>query len=118
MRAYSTRCRLIPVAGFAFRGMRRTEPLPRRRIIIRTAPWSEPFRSLQLVSEGKSHVQIRNQNVDHSSKAPLKSDMKAGVQPNQEPGPKVPKQGDQPKSEEDSPNKGEGNENTGYSGGT
>ncbi len=59
-----------------------------------------------------------NQNVDHSSKAPLKSDMKAGVQPNQEPGPKVPKQGDQPKSEEDSPNKGEGNENTGYSGGT
>jgi hypothetical protein len=45
--------------------------------------------------------------------------MKAGVQPNQDPGPKVPKQDDQKKkSEDETSNKGEGNENTGYSGGT
>ena len=31
-----------------------------------------------------------NDKVDHSSKAPLKSDMKAGVQPNQQPGVKIP----------------------------
>jgi hypothetical protein len=60
-----------------------------------------------------------NEKVDHSSSAPLKSDMKAGVQPNQDPGPKVPKQEDKKKkSEDETSNKGEGNENAGYSGGT
>jgi hypothetical protein len=34
-----------------------------------------------------------NDKVDHSSKAPLKSDMKAGVHPNQQPGVKIPKKG-------------------------
>jgi hypothetical protein len=42
-----------------------------------------------------------NEKVDHSSNAPLKSDMKAGVQPNQQPGPKVPKQDDDHKAEGD-----------------
>ena len=41
-----------------------------------------------------------NDKVDHSSKAPLKSDMKAGVQPNQQPGVKIPK-----KDEKDEKNK-------------
>jgi hypothetical protein len=59
-----------------------------------------------------------NEKVDHSANAPLKSDMKAGVQPNQQPGVKIPKQDDQKKSDEDRPNKGHGNENTEYSGGT
>ncbi len=35
-----------------------------------------------------------NDKVDHSSKAPLKSDMKAGVQPNQQPGVKIPNKDD------------------------
>ena len=57
-----------------------------------------------------------NEKVDHSANAPLKSDMKAGVQPNQQPGVKIPKQ--EKKSEEDKPNRGKGQENTEYSGGT
>jgi hypothetical protein len=36
-----------------------------------------------------------NAKVDHSAKAPLKSDMKAGVQENQQPGVKIPKKGDE-----------------------
>jgi hypothetical protein len=36
-----------------------------------------------------------NSKVDHSANAPLKSDMKAGVQANQEPGVKIPKPGDE-----------------------
>ena len=43
-----------------------------------------------------------NDKVDHSSKAPLKSDMKAGVQPNQQPGVKIPN-----KDEKDEKEKGE-----------
>ncbi len=43
-----------------------------------------------------------NDKVDHSSKAPLKSDMKAGLQPNQQPGVKIPK-----KDEKDEKNKDE-----------
>lgn len=35
-----------------------------------------------------------NDKVDQSSKAPLKSDMKAGVQPNQQPGVKIPTKDD------------------------
>jgi hypothetical protein len=35
-----------------------------------------------------------NDKVDHSSKAQLKSDMKAGVQPNQQPGVKIPNKDD------------------------
>ena len=73
---------------------------------------------LQWSIKKESLMSNPNQNVDHSSTSPLKSDEKAGVQPNQQPGPKVPKQGDQQKSEKDCPNKGEGNENTEYSGGT
>jgi hypothetical protein len=38
-----------------------------------------------------------NEKEDHSSKAPLKSDMKAGVQENQQPGVKIPKKGDDEK---------------------
>ena len=40
-----------------------------------------------------------NDKADHSSKAPLKSDMKAGVQPNQQPGVKIPKKDEKNKDE-------------------
>jgi hypothetical protein len=46
-----------------------------------------------------------NDKVDHSSKAPLKSDMKAGVQPNQQPGVKIPKKDE--KDGENEKDKGE-----------
>jgi hypothetical protein len=59
-----------------------------------------------------------NEKVDHSANPPLKSDMKAGVQPNQQPGVKIPKQDDQEQSKEDTSDKGKGQENTEYSGGT
>ena len=43
-----------------------------------------------------------NDKVDHSSKAPLKSDMKAGVQPNQQSGVKIPKkEGEHPEGTQD-----------------
>ena len=38
-----------------------------------------------------------NAKVDHSAKAPLKSDMKAGVQENQQPGVKIPTKRDEEK---------------------
>ena len=46
-----------------------------------------------------------SKKVGHSSKAPLKSDMKAGVQPNQQPGVKIPKKDE--KGEKDEKNKDE-----------
>jgi hypothetical protein len=49
-----------------------------------------------------------NDKVDHSSKAPLKSDMKAGVQPNQQPGVKIPNN-----DEKNDKNKGKGSSGTG-----
>ena len=43
-----------------------------------------------------------NEKSDHSEKAPLKSDMKAGVQPNQQPGVKIPKkEGEHPEGTQD-----------------
>jgi hypothetical protein len=57
----------------------------------------------------ESSMSNPNDKVDHSSKAPLKSDMKAGVQPNQQPGVKIPKKDD----EKDEKNKGEGSSGTG-----
>jgi hypothetical protein len=55
--------------------------------------------------EGKareSSMSNPNEKVDHSSKAPLKSDMKAGVQPNQQPGVKIPKkEGEHPEGTQD-----------------
>lgn len=51
-----------------------------------------------------------NDKVDHSSKAPLKSDMKAGVQENQQPGVKIPKKEGE---KDEKKNKGEGSKGTG-----
>ncbi len=42
-----------------------------------------------------------NDKVDHSSKAPLRSDMKAGVQPNQQPGVKIPKKDEKNEKDKD-----------------
>jgi hypothetical protein len=47
-----------------------------------------------------------NAKVDHSAKAPLKSDMKAGVQPNQQPGVKIPKKEEKNKHSEGTKNQG------------
>jgi hypothetical protein len=44
--------------------------------------------------------------VDHSAKAPLKSDMKAGVQENQQPGVKIPKKDEKNKHSEGTKDQG------------
>jgi hypothetical protein len=58
--------------------------------------------------QGEFDVEPERQ-VDHSSKAPLKSDIKPGVQPNQQPGVKIPKKD----GEKEEKNKGEGSLGTG-----
>ena len=49
-----------------------------------------------------------NDKVDHSSKAPLRSDMKAGVQPNQQPGVKIPKKDEKKMDEHPSGTRNQG----------
>jgi hypothetical protein len=56
-----------------------------------------------------------NEKVDHSSKAPLKSDMKAGVQPNQQPGVKIPKKDEKNEKNEDEHSSGAQDQGESYS---
>jgi hypothetical protein len=56
-----------------------------------------------------------NDKVDHSSKAPLKSDMKAGVQPNQQPGVKIPKKDDKDEKDKDERPSGSQDQGESYS---
>jgi len=56
-----------------------------------------------------------NDKVDHSSKAPLKSDMKAGVQPNQQPGVKIPKKDDKDEKDKDKRPSGSQDQGESYS---
>ena len=80
---------------------------------------ARPFRLSQLANKHGEHYVEPKRESRPQLVGPLKSDVKAGVQPTQEPGPKVPKQDDQKKKPADeTSDKGEGNQNTEYSGGT